>query len=99
MKEIAMMEEFYKWRKIWYSTIVRCTISMLSCESYGLEKLRTHGLAIWVGERAGYENLEASKLDIQGRATKNKWKWNINNWHEATAFKVLPLYALTLTDI
>lgn len=94
VKENAMMEDFYKWRKIWYSTIVRCIISMLSCEPYGLEKLKTHGLAIWVGERAEYGNLEASKLDIQERATRNKWKWNGNNWHEATSFKVFPSYIL-----
>lgn len=87
-KESAMMEEFYNWRKIWYNTITKCAISMLSCEQYGLEKLRTHGLAIWVSERAEYSNLDASKAYISERAPGSEWKWNVDWWAEATSFKV-----------
>ena len=87
-KESAMMEEFHNWRKIWYNTITKCTISMLSCEPYGVDKLRTHGLAIWVSERTVYSNLDASKAYISERSAKNKWAWNADNWPEATSFKV-----------
>lgn len=82
------MEEFYNWRKIWYNTITKCTISMLSCEPYGLDKLRTHGLAIWVSERTEYSNLDASKAYISERAARNKWQWNPDWWAEATSFKI-----------
>jgi hypothetical protein len=87
-KESAMMEEFYNWRKIWYNTITKCTISMLSCELYGLDKLKTHGLAIWVSERSEYSNLNAFQADIRERAAKHNWAWNADWWSEATAFKV-----------
>ncbi|PVF99890.1 hypothetical protein CPB86DRAFT_266663 [Serendipita vermifera] len=83
-----MMEEFYKWRKIWFSTIVKSTLSMLSCEQYGMEKLKTHGLAIWVSERLEYDNLQASKAEISQRATKHNLPWDVAWWNEATAFKV-----------
>jgi hypothetical protein len=87
-RETYMMEEFYKWRKIWYSTIVKCVISMLSCEPYGLEKLKSHGLAIWISERAEYGNLSASKEELRARAEARNWQWDIDWWEEATAFKV-----------
>lgn len=87
-RETALAEEFYKWRKIWYSTIVKCVISMLSCEPYGLEKLRTHGLAIWVSERAEYGNIEMSRMELMDRAERGKWKWDSDGWDEATAFRV-----------
>ncbi|KAG8836101.1 hypothetical protein FRC17_010034 [Serendipita sp. 399] len=89
-KETAMIEEYYKWRKIWYPTIVKCIFSMLSCEPYGTDKLRTHGLAIWVSERAEYNQLDVYNADLRDRAGRNKWtKWNPDWWNEATAFKTL----------
>ncbi|KAG9057838.1 hypothetical protein FS842_003600 [Serendipita sp. 407] len=88
-KETAMIEEYYKWRKIWYPTIVKCVFSMLSCEPYGTDKLRSHGLAIWVGERAEYNQLDTYQADLRDRAERNKWtKWNPEWWNEATAFTI-----------
>lgn len=61
---------------------------MLSCEPYGLEKLKSHGLAIWISERAEYGNLSASKEELRARAEARNWQWDIDWWEEATAFKV-----------
>lgn len=87
-RETAMVEEFFKWRKIWYPTIVKCIISMLSCEQYGLEKLRTHGLAIWVSERAEYNSLDVCQRELQEKSERKKWSRNPDWWVEATAFKI-----------
>lgn len=87
-KELAMMEKFCDWREIWYKTITKCTLSKLLCEPKGMNKLRTHGLAIWVSRRADYGNLDDSKAYLHERAPRNEWTWNEDWWAEATAFKV-----------
>jgi hypothetical protein len=53
-----------------------------------MDKLKTHGLAIWVSERHEYGNLQASKAEISQRAAKHNLPWSADWWNEATAFKV-----------
>lgn len=88
-KEQAMTEDFCNWTTIWYKTLVKCTLSKLLCEPQGWNKLKTHGLAIWVSRRSDYSDLDESKAYISAKASRNgSASWDSDRWTAATSFKI-----------